>query len=121
MRHHYPIFCVCEGTGEVSPCTHGENGAGAVGMGVVRVSDGGPKVGKAEQTTPPEGWMPFRVKAPAIRRRREQVSPMSSPYVIAAATGEDQMAMACPKCSEHMKLEDIVKEAKDAADRGAVQ
>jgi hypothetical protein len=121
VRYHFPIFCVCEGTGEGSPCTHGENGGGAVGMGVMRVSDCGQNVGKADQVTPPEGWHPFRVKGPLVRRRREQVSPMSSPYVIAAATGEDQMALACPACAEHMKLEDIVKEAKDAAEKGLVQ
>lgn len=121
MRFHYPIFVVCEGTAEDKPCTHGIEGAGAVGVGTMRISDCGPVVGRADQMTPPEGWHPFRVKAPAIRRSRERVSPMSSPWAMAAATGEDQMAVNCPKCSEHMKIEDLVIEARDAAEKGQIQ
>jgi len=92
-----------------------------VAMGIMRVSDCGQKVGKADMLTPPEGWKPFRVRAPAIRRPRERVHPMSSPWVIAAGTGEDQMALACPGCAEHMKLEDLVGEAKAAAEKGQMQ
>lgn len=121
MRYHFPVFYVCEGTAEDKPCTHGPNGSGMVGMGVCRVSDGGPKVGKAEQQTPPEGWAPVRIKPPMVRQRRETVSPMSSPWVIAAATGQDQMGLTCPACSEHMKVEDLVVEAKDAAEKGRLQ
>lgn len=121
MRYHYPIFCVCEGTSEQTPCTASENGGGMVAMGVLRISDGGPELGRADQVTPPEGWKPLKVDGPKIRRQREKVSPMSSPWVLAAATGQAQMALVCPKCAEHLKLEDLVVEAKVAAEKGQVQ
>lgn len=121
MRYHFPIWIVCEGTSEQTPCTAGPNGIGMVGQALVRVSDCGPEVGRAEQIDPPEGWKPLKVSGPTIRRAREKVSPMSSPWVMAASTGQTQMALACPKCAEHMKLEDLVIEAKNAAEGGRMQ
>lgn len=121
MRYHYPIFCVCEGTSETTPCTAGPEGAGMVAMGVLRISDGGPELGRADQVTPPDGWKPLKVSGPTIRRAREWVSPMSSPWVMAASTGQAQMALVCPKCAEHLKLEDLVVEAKTAAEKGSIQ
>lgn len=121
MRYHYPVWLVCEGTSETVPCTAGLEGKGAVGQGLVRVSDCGPELGKADKVEAPEGWRPLKVSGPLTIVRPEVPHPMVSPWVMAAKTGKAQMAFVCPKCAEHLKIEDYVAEAKTAADKGQLQ
>ena len=121
MRYHHPIFVVCEGTSENAPCTRGPNGAGMTQATVMLVSDAGPKLGRADQVRLPDGWTRFKVSPPRVHSRPKPCSPMASPWEQAASNQVEQMALACPGCSEHMKIEDLVGEAEDASEKGQLQ
>lgn len=124
MRYHFPVFFPCEGTSETTPCTHGPSGKGMVAMGIMKVSDPGVNGAAFHEAVPPDGWSPLRISPPSVlgaSKPKMPDHPFASPWAWAHASQTKQGGMQCPKCAEHSKMEDMVKDAAKAQEEGKLQ
>lgn len=114
-RYHYTIVVPCEGTAEDKPCSER-------GLGILKIAECG-ELGRAEEIVPPEGWEPIKARKPMVQARmnRNECSPFAGIYEVASKTHTDQVGLTCKKCSEHLKVEDLVKQASVAKTDGSLQ